>query len=217
MKAVNKIKPILFSTPMVKALELLKTQTRRLLKSFNPDYPIFKGIGRRHKLNVPDPIETFAVFENEFGERIKIKSPYQVGDVIWVRETWRVDPHGGYDYKSNYTTQFCNHPNNKVMWMPSIFMPKDAARIFLNITDVRVERIQDITEKDAEAEGVKIDEDGFLCWDYMSNKWLPFGNPPQESFKTLWQSIKGTDSWNENPWVWVFSFEVMTKPESFNT
>lgn len=111
-----------------------------------------------------------------------------------------------------------------VPWTPSIFIPKDACRIFLKITNIRVERLQDILVKDAINEGIEN-----LCesiWSYKDYLNHPQSKPdfedqhksaeclqPISSFKSLWESINGKDSWNENPWVWVVEFEQTEKPE----
>lgn len=103
-------------------------------------------------------------------------------------------------------------------WKPSIFMPREAARIFLEVTDVRVERLRDITEKDAIAEGVK---DSLSREDFKLLKdldWVikrPFGNH-QFGFLALWQKINGKKHpWKSNPWVWVYNFKRIEKPENF--
>jgi hypothetical protein len=92
-------------------------------------------------------------------------------------------------------------------------MPKAACRIFLEITDVRIERLQDISEEDAIKEGILIDDDGFCCWDYQ-HKVFRFISPEQ-SFESLWQSINGTESWEVNPFVFVIEFKQIEKPQNF--
>lgn len=99
-------------------------------------------------------------------------------------------------------------------WKPSIFMPFEAARIFLRVTNVRCERLQDITEDDAIAEGIE------KVADYGTTGYKLYTEPDAAysdidaiwSFESLWQSINGKDSWNENPWVWVYEFERIEKP-----
>lgn len=90
-------------------------------------------------------------------------------------------------------------------------MPKDAARIWLRITDVRVERLQDISDKDAMREGIKSIDHGAHWKNYVKNEISSFVCP-SHSFESLWQSINGEDSWKANPWVWVIEFERIEKP-----
>jgi hypothetical protein len=103
-------------------------------------------------------------------------------------------------------------------WKPSIFMPKKKCRIFLEITDVRVERLQDISEEDAIAEGIKktwINDDIKQC---RFKNYINDGKgskSPIDSFNSLWVSINGKDSWKANPWVWVYEFKVVEKPKDF--
>lgn len=87
-----------------------------------------------------------------------------------------------------------------VKWKPSLFMPKDACRIFLKVTDVKVERLQDITEAEAKAEGVQVAD---CCHAYY------------HGFSLLWQKINGKESWEANPWAWCISFEKIEKPAGF--
>jgi hypothetical protein len=171
--------PILFSTPMVKAiLAGNKTQTRRIIK---PQY--------------------------------SIKEKYKIGDVLWVRETYRVINHSGhgsiYFYKADACFTDLNDKNIK--WKPSIFMPKEACRIKLKITDIKVERLQDISEQDAIHEGIEFKEwnNGFVL-----NKGFKiygcratYDENPIVSYRSLWEQINGKDSWNINHWVWVIQFE----------
>lgn len=139
----------------------------------------------------------------------------QVGDVIWVRETFahtdssiNIDP--GYVYKAT-------DPDWKEMegfkWKPSIFMPKDACRIFLKVTAVKTEPLQAITQESAENEGIKIDPEGLTCWDYLNKNYQDL--VPKDSFKTLWQSINGLKSWDLNPDVFAYTFEQIDKPLNF--
>lgn len=213
--------PILFSTPMVEAiLEGRKTMTRRTLKK----QPNENGVSFMKN----PPLDWEQVYkeqwkpwkiETEEGESISLNCPYgQIGDVLWVRETWQPNstPTGWpFHYKAKNDT--FNQPENE-KWKPSIFMPKAACRIFLEITDVRVERLQDITEHDAVAEGVEKVGNIFL-WTYKNYLLKSSRYDRQysalESFQTLWQSINGKDSWEANPFVWVVEFKRIEKPENF--
>jgi hypothetical protein len=185
-------KPILFNTEMVQAiLGDRKTVTRRVIKP----QPI---AGIRKSVFVPSGIED--------GHGREIKLLYKVGDIFYVRETWSIHecvkcqagiPALGGECKCKYVYR-ASYGATDFRWKPSIHMPKEAARIFLKVTDVRVERLQDITEEDAITEGMsKTLVDGVV---FISAK----GN-----FHVLWDSlnIKRGYSWEANPWVWVIEFE----------
>jgi hypothetical protein len=181
-----KEKPIIFSTPMVKAiLESRKTMTRRVVKSQLTDdngFVLMKGFWVNPKK------DTDRCFDGI--------SPYCVGDRLWVRETWQEDTvtkDGGYFYKAD--------PDGCLLrsWKPSLFMPRKAARIFLEVKSVRVERIQDITEEDAKAEGVT--KTDYRILDYKT------------TFVILWDTLnkKRGYQWESNPWVWVIEFRRIEK------
>lgn len=131
------------------------------------------------------------------------KSPYQSGDILYVRETWRkhsCSPEFGYIYKANYVGTVTE---TAVNWKPSIHMPKEAARIFLRVTDVRAERLQDI--ECIATEGVTM---------------VPADDKrdPRYYFTKLWDStVKKSDlplyGWAANPWVWVIKFERTARPD----
>lgn len=195
-----KEKPILFNTEMVRAiLDGRKTQTRRVMK--------------------PQPPEGEKVEYNEYYNMLLIHNistrygPFEVGDILWVRETWgdyREFTEGGesgffYLYKADYPdgaravplpeTEKTDYAESWYLprWRPSIHMPREAARIFLRVKDVRAERLRQITSRDAEAEGA---------------------NPemPLTFYHRIWDStIKKADltvyGWDANPWVWVVEFE----------
>ncbi len=170
--------------------------------------------------DVPEPVK------NEDGSTThhlrlfaNLNPKYVKGDILWVRETWQDSQcfdynMVGYQYRADKPAETHAREYN-IRWKPSIFMPKEAARIFLKVTNVRAERLQDISEDDACAEGVKIDDEGMLCWDYLTNNWLTHNDVPEESFRTLWQSINGRESWEANPWVWVYEFQQIEKPKEF--
>jgi hypothetical protein len=174
-----KERPILFSTPMVKAiLEGRKSQTRRQVKE------PFAGW-----------METAT--NPKWFEAILTQCPYgQVGDVLWVRETWvknegQLPTDLGYVYKAELGEDELKYSKELgVKWKPSIFMPRDACRIKLRIEAIRIERLQDITEEDCICEGVEYD------------KFLDL--TAKENFRSLWDSING--NWDLNPFVWVISF-----------
>lgn len=201
-----KERPILFSAPMVRAiLEGRKTQTRRIVKP-QPD----RIIGKYPAID-------------DFGDLEAIHCPYgQPGDRLWVRETWAINHNWdsfypdtdmtfedmGLFYRSDENTErdtfgFGSHGK----WRPSIHMPRAASRILLEVQDVRIERLQDISENDAIAEGVK---EGCFTGHYVdyADQDYQFDNA-KDSFRSLWQSIHGPESWDANPWVWVVTFKLV--------
>lgn len=223
------IKPILFNADMVRAiLDGRKTATRRLIKpqpKFRlcytfagcnhgtwsyPSDTVYEYWGEEYRL--PDCI-------TDEDKKMVWKPPYNADDILYVRETWSpvfVVPRR-YLYKVG-----CKEAENlPIKWHPSIHMPKEAARIWLKVKDVRVERLKDMTDKDAlkeGAQGVKCDHAGlgaYGCTDCMNTGWL---EPPMLEFMGIWDStIKKSDldryGWDANPWVWVIEFERCEKPE----
>jgi len=227
--------PILFSTAMVQALQAgTKTQTRRVVKkkydNTDIDWKIDK-YGKRlveRQNDVPEPVKnedgTTTHHMRAFSE---IKRPYGApGDILWVRETFKPDwDEDGteqiYFYKSDF-------PDNidcwAGRWKPSIFMPRAACRLFLKIKSIRVERLQEISEEDAVAEGIKdiyqLDDNHDPVYEnYLYNgktiHWDILADNAIHSYQTLWQSINGPESWEANPWVWVVEFERVDKPDNF--
>lgn len=190
-----KYTPILFSTEMVKAiLEGRKTQTRRIVK---PQPIIDEDSGRVFTGHMPAKRSPFDI-HNWKEPYAEVLSPYgQPGDVLWVRETVNKGQNGQFHYKANELG-----PLNEVKWTPSIHMPKEACRLFLKVKDIRVERLQEISEEDAIAEGVRL---------YDSKKWFKHNH----IFEELWQNLCGVESWEANPWVWVIEFEPCEIPENF--
>lgn len=197
-----KERPILFSGPMVRAiLEGRKTQTRRVVKP----QPTDDGHGPKWYSgfdNVPGTIET--------NFPMPIHCPYgQPGDRLWVRETWAQHPEfthrssGGCLYRADRGGDYQGAAQGDFCWRPSIHMPRWASRITLEITGARVERLQDISEEDAKAEGIQW---GMPCG------YLDTGTSDCSSkckFKSLWESINGPGSWDANPWVWVIEFKKL--------
>jgi len=228
------MKPIIFSTEMVKAiLKEQKTQTRRVIKDGANRTP--QNIGREKFYKMVNALNNKPFFGAGFykdsdvfeckGEiltdAVYFKCPYKPGDVLYVKETWGKDENGEYVYRTNYgTTENDSFPPSMFKWKPSIHMPREAARIFLKVTNVRVERLQDITEEDAIAEGISwLDE---AC--YSNNGWTPTlydpdsgGSPVfRDGFAALWDNLnaKRGYSWESNPWVWVYEFERISKDEA---
>jgi hypothetical protein len=187
------MKPILFSSPMVQAiLAGRKTQTRRVM----------------------NPQPTWVLND---GKPLWPTNPkYLTGDILYVRETWShyYDPNGHpYEPVIIYKADFGPEPVDW-NWKPNIFMPKAAARIFLQVTDVRAERLQDITEEDAIAEGIECihESDVKVYRNYLLKEKLGSTNPVN-SFSSLWNSINAkTSPWKKNDWVWVYTFKKIENP-----
>lgn len=194
-------RPILFSTPMVLAiLNGNKTQTRRIVKP-QPLQHFRKDDSVLIYERTPGNWEVKDKNSNDGFSRLdSFKCPYgSIGDVLWVRETWQQD---GADF---FFKADCDI--NVVGWKPSIHMPKDASRIWLQVVNVRVERLEDIGSADCINEGISKTHLGWKNYD-GSPDWF---SQPRDSFKSLWQSINGEQSWESNPWVWVIEFKRINK------
>jgi hypothetical protein len=209
------MKPILCSTPMAQALLAgNKTQTRRVIK---PRYEnthfemrtdkygtrlievetFVEGV--HHRINLDGTTMRKMRFYKE------IKSRYAIGDMLFVKETWQQTYDCRYHYKAD-------EPEN-TGWKSSIHMPREAARLFLRVTDLREERLQDITVEDCMAEGLDCDNsinnpdpathDGIRSWNTSYSQML---------YKELWDKLyaKRGYPWECNPWVWVYTFERIT-------
>lgn len=229
------IKPILFNTEMVRAiLDGRKDATRRIVKGFIPDDAVWGYTAFTPK----GYISCRGTFADGYGEKF-FKLPCDPGDILYVRESVfqgvgrYLDVSGetvcvltndfeyyadGLHEKDHWKDKYEN------TWMhrrPSIHMPKEAARIWLKVTDVRVERLQSITEGGAIREGAEGEKchhtntGAFGCTDCMNTGWI---EPPQFEFMQIWNStIKESDldryGWDANPWVWVIEFERCEKPK----
>lgn len=196
---------------MVQAiLQNRKTVTRRLknLDVVNNNIDDWEFL----KLDTHENV-LLAWFKNSDDEEYGFKFPYgkEAGDLMWVRETFTVHLNHNYNYKANYTDEVLETLKDTIgiKWKPSIHMPKKAARIWLKITDIRVERLQSISEEQALKEGVGIvrwgPEDPNDYEDYLDPKSVRCS--PEESFESLWAKLNGYPSWDLNPWVWVIEFE----------
>lgn len=216
---MTKLKPILFSTEMVQAiLEGRKTMTRRT-KGLEETSLLATEIVRSDQWKKQG--DWVARFKFKGKERYEItniiKYPYgKVGDIFWVRETYSP---GHIENGSNTGWQYkADNKGQNIIWKPSIFMPKEAARIFLKVTNIRVERLHDITEEDAIAEGIKHLYNGWCLGRFVKDdpnrNFVEFFNSPIAAFESLWNTIKGEASWKENPYVWVIEFERVAKPEN---
>lgn len=210
------IKPILFDTEMVRAiLDGRKTCTRRICKDANectvPDMDFYNADRRTYA------VHNFV--DKEHTEQLSTAErtcPICTGDILYVRETWKEAPKGYYYYEDWQKDDIAD----VTKWKPSIHMPKEAARIWLKVIDVRVERLQDITYNGAlreGSEGIRCDHVALGvhgCTDCMNTGWI---EPPQVEFMQIWNStIKKSNldryGWDANPWVWVIEFERCEKP-----
>jgi len=213
--------PILVSTPLIHPIwRGDKTMTRRIVKDGVP-------IGN-------------------WEETLK-HCPYKVGDVLWVKETffaygqWKsIIGYGLPTRVFHDLTRTNNYPHkyfadwspNKVLKMgelgwhkrPSLFMHKAVARIFLQVTDIKMERLNDISDEDCEKEGIEIRRDQkapskklylfYPCNDLRDHTYI---DNPKTSFYSLWTSINKKGAWERNPWVWVYTFKVVERPANFIT
>lgn len=215
------IKPILFNTEMVRAiLDGRKSCTRRIVKGFIPNDAVWGYTAFTPK----GYISCRGTFADGYGEKF-FKLPYQLGDILYVRETWERfecwncdgDERGNCpkEPKKSVLDKTCgcymyratDEISGDAKWHPSIHMPKEAARIWLKVTDVSVERLQDIDGKGCVKEG--IEEEPLKAVGDEFAKGM---------FHDLWDStIKKSDldryGWDANPWVWVIEFERCDKPE----
>ena len=216
---MGRVLPILFSTDMVRAiLDGRKTVTRRVIKPQPEPEQIYK-IGSciaGDKRN----IGKFGFGTNEYGGRILfVKPPCKHGDILYVRESWKIAKNG-YFYKVDWEKDGIA---DVTKWEPSIHMPKEAARIWLKVTDVRVERLQDITAEQAEQEGsgnLFLEDVAFGREDkYPQIVENGYEGCIKKQFAYLWDStVKKSDpalyGWDANPWVWVINFERCEKPNN---
>ena len=205
-------KHILFNAEMVRAiLDGRKTCTRRVVKTRRKDACGFYVTKR--------PDGSFAgIYEYDEDQRMfenPLIPPYKPGDILYVRETWGEGyAEGTYIYKAD--DKLAELPTfkktSKILYHPSIHMPKEAARIWLKVTDVRVERLQDITEDSAKAEGANWKNGKNVGWEEKMR------HTAIERFAEIWEStIKKSDldryGWAANPYVFVIEFEQCEKPE----
>ena len=191
---MSRVLPILFNMEMVRSiLDCRKSCTRRIIK--------------------PQPQGYFEVSEEPLyiydtdGKQGKITPPYQPGDILYVRETFIQAAAHIFWYKADDKPWM----SKDLLWKPSIHMPKEAARIWLKVTDVRVERLQDITGLSVQKEGIEVDPNECASkFDFISELFL--------LFQRLWDStIKKSNlnhyGWDANPYVWVIEFERCEKPK----
>jgi len=227
------IKPILFNQKMVKAiLDGRKMVTRRLLKGYALDH-----------LEIDTDNSVIGIYDQNEGyvRPIEDFEKYQVKDILWVQETWKVDSinsrlnnmlidfralQSGYS-QAEVSADFTKERFDKFKkfyqkngWQSPYFMPREATRIFLEVTNVRVERLQDITDEQIIKEGLSPYDD--ICQDV---NWKPTLNDPdsggdpnlKQGFEILWDSAVKEDwqKFESNPWVWVYEFECCEKPKGW--
>lgn len=199
-------RPIIFSASMVRALlDGRKTQTRRVLK------PQPSGIAQAERI-AP---KSWRIFPESDRCSIDFKAPpYAPGDRLWVRETWcRVSDNpmseiatlasgDGIAYRATDDDEMSIPPR----WRSPIFMPRWASRLTLTVTDVRLQRLQEISEADALAEGIQPFGPVFSV--EKADGFTACGTTARAAFATLWNSLHGPDAWNANPWVAAISFTV---------
>ncbi|MDB5967149.1 MAG: hypothetical protein JWQ72_3649 [Polaromonas sp.] len=209
-------RPILFSAPMVRALlDGTKTQTRRVVKPQPGDDiagPLHcehfqPSVVDRHGNDQPGK-EIFGAYDEsgEWGARCPYGAP---GDRLWVRETWAHSSFTGNCGQIAAVEERLRHPHfchysaewshSQIKWTPGIHMPRWASRITLEVTEVRVERLLDISEADAVAEGIL----------ELLNAGIDHDGTPIDTYRVLWKTINGVGSWAANPWVWVVGFKVL--------
>lgn len=243
-----KVKPIIFSAPMVRAIrDDRKTQTRQIMSPQPSDEWTPHHWGEVHKLanGEPDPDKVIGWGPSSDDGLEAYPCPYQPGDVLWVREAWRPEFDGEdwfIQYRAGGTfqpddpnlqneiaamsnpTEECHGPRamdgESLAWRPSIHMPKWACREFLKVESVRAQRVQDIAEADAIAEGVS-------CGCHGGFAGVGWDNEPIECsrcsgcigfvdlFAPTWDEIHGPGAWARNDWVWAYTFTRTTKPEGF--
>jgi hypothetical protein len=245
MSKLAKERPILFSAPMVRAiLEGRKTQTRRIIKAAGyttSTLATFRMMPEGDALLERWPEQERMM--NNFGRSERFKCPHGIsGEHLWVRETFMWAD--GADCREHFigtSMEVTLRAQNKrwwyratdaekgsgFKWRPSIFMPRHASRITLDITEVRVQRLQDISEEDAKAEGVealdaeRCEQDFAICPQCGGTRlYTAFsgngGALPDtdcercdahvKRYQHLWESINGNGSWDANPWVWAITF-----------
>jgi hypothetical protein len=205
------MKPILFNTQMVQAiLEGRKTTTRRIAKDIK-SLEVREGGFVTGKAEDKYRCTFFSGNQRQVAEKL---SGYKVGDILYVRETWMIQSMKNFEknikflYKAEPQELKEVHVSSEIYeklikfeskngWQPSLFMPKEAARIFLRVKNVKIERLQDITEEGIRAEGI-------------TEEFPPHA---RDKFQELWDSTTKEYRWRLNPWVWVIEFERIDKSE----
>jgi hypothetical protein len=216
-------RPILFSAPMVRALIAgTKTQTRRILKPEPQHLQVYDWKGKRlHDSEYRHWCWNGHVGADNWDSITKQLSPFikiKVGDRLWVRETWQGLSFGDYlptkssqcevRYAATDPCADLDADARGYPWRPSIFMPRHASRLTLAVTDVRIERLQDISEQDCVAEGIE-----WVTRTSSGNFYKNFNAPEMPmmaygAYRSLWNHINGVGAWEINPWVVAYTFRV---------
>lgn len=204
----TKERPILFTPDMVRAiLDGRKTQTRRIIKHLPAGVAAIWHDGAGWNV------------ENAAGNTWigRLTCHYgNPGERLWVRETWAKQLDGKIIYRADHENWQLADYTTTGAWRPSIHMPRAASRITLQITHIRAQRLHDITEADAIAEGLHftVPNSGPNTYydNYHTGRWLDpeMLNNPIASYHTLWEKINGPNSWQQNPWVWAITFKPIT-------
>ena len=226
-------RPIIFSAPMVRALlEGRKTQTRRIVKDVPPQpepdchpkhqqrhpapYLDSYCSNRRSQANPRGMSDWWSWWQVD--DRCclpQFRVPYVPGDRLWVRENWRqaypkTDFSHGAVYRADAEKALgMDEYSQRHRWTPSIHMPRWASRITLHVTGVKVERLQDISEEDARAEGVSAGEGQMAGTYFVHGAGVMSGISAVSCFERLWHAIHGPDAWTANPWVVAITFRVV--------
>lgn len=205
-------RPIIFSGPMVRALlDGLKTQTRRVIKAPSAARLVYMPKGADHWL-----------WTDGDGDSGSVRIPYAPGDRLYVREALQAvteqDADGTFADCISYAADGAHPKDGLIQWpwqldmVPSIFCPRWASRLTLTVTEVRVQRLQEISEADAVAEGIWLHTlAGLSGWrDYATVDCMVkrYFSDPRQSYASLWNSLHGPDAWGDNPWVVAVSFSV---------
>lgn len=212
-------RPILFNGEMVRAIfDGRKTQTRRVLKCKKPIVKVYDASQLEPDIFMVDHEDIYKCHPQSLIDHSHIKCPFgQTGDRLWVRERFCRDVEsGGWLYRATERSHVilddgdgCSAErkdgSERSPWKPSIHMTREASRITLEITDVRVQRLQDISDADAKHEGYPADRDA-IGGTSKIDAWL--------WFRSRWQSINGTESWDANPWVWVVEFKHLKEAQT---
>ena len=202
--------PMLFSTPMVQAiLNGTKTETRRIInpqpENYQPSSIIsncnFKNGNFCFKHKIFDNPDRFEITD-------LMKSKVNVGDIIWVRET--------FVNKENIFFKYADVApvwQREWKWKPSLFMPKKACRLFLEVLDIKIEKLHQIDEQSAIDEGIELAP--FSNEYYKDYNGAGYFQKAVNSYYSLWNKINGKDSHKINPWVWVYRFRSVPVPPDF--
>ncbi len=204
-------RPILFSDQMVRAIQAgTKTQTRRRIAKL-------AGVRGATWRTFYDPRKGMWIIRDRAGDvafDIELRLPYQVGDVLWVRECWRDIEKGDYDeWGSGWIDYRTGHPDPTLYkWKPSIFMPKRAARLFLRVADVRIVRLQEISVLEVFAEGFVQSPKGDIRGEHELRQWRIDG------FRDGWNAMHKHHpdvQWDKDPLVAAYTFEQCDRPEGW--